>query len=175
MTTAEAINLIEAGQPSSTEPLTWADLGCGSGVFSRALASLLPVNSKITCIDQQQQDFKECVVNGVTLEFIRADFTQLDFGSLRYDGFLLANSLHFIQKKTFFQYLRGQLKAGGTLLLVEYDSSRSNPWVPYPIPFAELVRLGQSVGFRQARKLGEHRSVYGPVNMYACELKLSAL
>ena len=176
MTISEATILIEAGKPTSTQPLNWADLGCGSGLFSQALASLLPVGSAVLGIDQKQQKFRETVIQGVNLDFVRADFTQFDFGDTLYNGFLLANSLHYVQDKdTLLHQLKDQLKADGMLLLIEYDTRKSNPWVPYPIPFFDLVRMGQSVGFPQARKLGERNSRYGSQKMYACELKMTKL
>ncbi len=175
MTISEAITLIEAGKPTSPKPALWADLGCGSGLFSRALASLLPAGSKIIGIDQEQQ-FKETFINRVDLEFIQADFNQFNFGNIFYDGFMLANSIHYIQdKETLLQDLKEQLKIDGTLLLVEYDTTKSNPWVPYPISFANLVRLGHSLGFSYAQKLGERNSRYGSQKMYACKLKMTKL
>jgi len=173
MTAQDAINLIEGTQPFGAEPMMWADLGCGTALFSQALASLLPAGSRILCMDRDMQYLKENVVNDVRLDFVVGDFLDYDFGNTKYDGFLLANSIHFVlEKGTLLANLRNQLKDGGRLLLVEYESQVGNAWVPYPIPFEDLVSLSLSLGFRFARKLGEYDSIYGAGTMYSCELRM---
>ena len=47
MQLTEAIKLIQHKGILQTEPQTWADLGCGAGLFTQALASLLHENSTI--------------------------------------------------------------------------------------------------------------------------------
>jgi predicted methyltransferase len=37
----DAVRLLASPELDAREPQTWADLGCGDGVFTRALASLL--------------------------------------------------------------------------------------------------------------------------------------
>lgn len=68
MNAADAIKLIEKGI-TGDELQLWADLGCGSGTFTRALASLLPVGSKVLAVDKERQDLPN---------FIQADLINDD-------------------------------------------------------------------------------------------------
>lgn len=95
----DAISLIDGGELFGSGPLQWADLGSGSGLFSHALAYLLPQGSKVLCLDRDAKNFTETNVNGVKLEFVTGDFMGYDFGNTKFDGFLLANSMHFVQDK----------------------------------------------------------------------------
>jgi hypothetical protein len=45
------------------------------------------------------------------------------------------------------------LKAGGALLLVEYDADKGNPHVPYPLSFETWRALADANGFAGTRKL----------------------
>ena len=47
-----AIQLITKGVESNGQPQVWADLGAGSGLFSRALSSILPDKSIIHAVDK---------------------------------------------------------------------------------------------------------------------------
>ena len=60
MELSTAIALIRKGiRNESIEPQVWADLGAGSGLFSRALATLLPPASKIYAVDRDQASLNE--------------------------------------------------------------------------------------------------------------------
>jgi hypothetical protein len=66
----------------------------------------------------------------------------------------MANSLHFQRdKRPVLELVRGYVKAEGRLILIEYDSDRGNPWVPYPLSYPSWERLAASVGFRDTRLL----------------------
>lgn len=160
MTESEAAKLIESGL-TTTSPQRWADLGCGSGVFTRALASLLPSGSQIIGVDVNQSSSPEGLLNGVELTFVKSDFTRLDFSNQSFDGFLLANSLHYVvDQADFLEALISRLNLAGRLIIVEYDTNNSNQWVPFPVSYSKLTSMVQSIGQGQISKIGERQSIY---------------
>src|SRR4029077_7090132 len=82
-----------------------------------------------------------------------ADFTKpLDLSAL--DGVVMANALHSVEDKPpVAAPVRGYLKHGGRLLLVEYDSDRGNNWVPYPMSFKTWRDVAAEAGFVETRQL----------------------
>lgn len=171
MTIEEAKALIGTAEFTSTSPQNWADLGCGSGLFSKALAEFLPVDSHILCLDKDGQNWRMIDAGQVRLEFQRVDFVQETIPATNLDGILMANSLHYISDKTvLIQKLRSCLGAHGKFLVVEYDTERANRWVPYPITFSKLEKIFASLGFTKIKKIGERKSVYGLELMYAAEV-----
>ena len=54
----EAVNLIMKGFDSISINQVWADIGCGEGVFTKALASLLSEGSMIYAIDKNQNSLQ---------------------------------------------------------------------------------------------------------------------
>lgn len=168
MTLDDAIKLIESADLNDA-PQQWADLGCGSGLFTEALASLLPRGSKVTGVDKTRQSLKASAGNGVSIAFYQADFQRdrLPFPSL--DGILMANALHFIaDKQALIDKLTACLKPAGAFLIVEYDTDSPNPWIPHPISYENLINLFQRCGFPGIRKTGERQSLYGGRKMYGC-------
>ena len=165
MTHAEALDLIRAGVP--TEKGVWADLGAGSGVFTRALADLLGAEGRIYAVDRQPARAAEHASDRATIIPVRADFTEpLELPTL--DGLLMANSLHFVRRhERVLAPLVRHLQPGGTLLLVEYDIWRGSPWIPFPVPFAKFEALAPKVGLSEAREVGRRGSRYGPRDLYA--------
>jgi ubiquinone/menaquinone biosynthesis C-methylase UbiE len=138
---------------------TWADLGAGAGAFTLALADLIGPHGIIHAIDRDRAALAElrgAFVSSVTQAELRAhaaDFTRrLDLADL--DGVVMANSLHFVEDKAaVLALVRGYLKPGGRLLLVEYDSDRGNAWVPHPLAFETWRELANDAGFVETRKL----------------------
>ena len=66
----------------------------------------------------------------------------------------MANSLHFVEEKAaVLALIRGYLKHGGRLLLVEYDSDRGNEWVPHPLSFETWRDVATHAGFLDTRQL----------------------
>lgn len=166
----EAIALIKSLKTDQHTPQYWADLGCGSGLFSRALAALLPKQSHILCMDKDAQKLATDNFNEVKLEFIQADFGDYDFEGNIFNGILMANSLHYIQDKVcLIERLVTVLTPNGSIVIVEYDTEKANHWVPYPIPYIKLQSLLQRMGTHQLVKLGERQSNFGSM-MYACEI-----
>ena len=167
MTRLQAVELIGAGIDSKAAQ-SWADLGCGSGTFTTALASLLPSKSTIHAVDIQPQSFPS-YVGEVQVRFYEYDFTKDDLPFSDLDGILMANSLHYVSEPlTLIKRLSVKLKQEtGRFLIVEYDRRNANRWVPYPIPFNDAVKLFAAAGYNKIIKTGERPSRYGQATIYA--------
>ncbi|HCW09353.1 MAG TPA: hypothetical protein DGG95_18515, partial [Cytophagales bacterium] len=94
----ECIQLIERGFPKKIDKLIWADLGCGNGLFTKALASLLGKKSKIFALDKTHQII-EPIYHYSEIEFIKTDFVGEPLTLKNLDGVLMANSLHYVKDK----------------------------------------------------------------------------
>ena len=151
------VRLLRNGVPAKGG--VWADLGCGWGAFTLALADLIGPTGTIYAVDKNRQSLREMeqsmrsLFPSVTLHSIVADFTQpLSLPPL--SGVVMANSLHYVRKKdALLQRVRGYLQPQGRLLLVEYNADVGNPWVPYPLSFESWSRLARANGFTQTRLL----------------------
>ena len=138
---------------------TWADLGSGEGAFTLALADLLGPTGTIHSIDRDERALRvqertlRSAFPGVALTPIVADFaTPLQLPPL--DGIVMANSLHFEPDQlAVLRLVRGYLRPGGRLVLVEYDSDHGNPWVPHPLSFGSWRALAAEAGLRDTRRL----------------------
>jgi ubiquinone/menaquinone biosynthesis C-methylase UbiE len=146
----------------------WADLGCGDGTFTVALASLLPAGSTVHAIDDDTRALARLPArNGhVAIVAHAADFTAFPWPIDGLDGVLMANSLHYVAAQAAF--LRGvdRTLRRRRMLLVEYDIARANTWVPYPISCTSAVELFRSAGYGVATPLGRKRSVYRRGDIY---------
>ena len=137
----------------------WADLGSGSGAFTLALADLLGAGGHIYSVDtdtralREQRDVMQARFPAVNLEQRVADFAKpLDLPPL--DGIVMANSLHFQRRKEpVLQQVRGMLKPGGRLVLVEYNADKGNIWVPFPLSYPTWQTLSLANGFVETRLL----------------------
>jgi SAM-dependent methyltransferase len=138
---------------------SWADLGSGGGAFTLALAELLGPGGRIVSVDRDAKALsgQARALDGrypeVHLEPRAADFTR-PLGLTQLDGIVMANSLHFVRDKLpVLALVRGYLRDGGRLILVEYDADRGNPWVPHPLSFGTWQQLAADAGFRETRRL----------------------
>ena len=168
-----AIGLIEKGLDLATRAQLWADLGAGEGLFTRALATLLPTGSTIYAVDQQATAINNIRMDkGISLIPIVQDFTE-DIPALKnLDGILLANAIHYVQhKEAFLGKLKNYLKAEGRLILVEYDTEQANAWVPYPLSYNKLEKLASSLNFTYIKQLAMRGSLYRKEGIYAAMLK----
>src|SRR5712691_5799397 len=157
MVHADHVNLLRKG--IFNQGGTWADLGSGTGAFTLALADLLGPAGHIYSVDQnagslrEQERVMRTRFPSTTVHYINADFTRkLDLPPL--DGIVMANSLHYVRKKDpVLQLVRGYLRPGGRLILVEYNADHGNMWVPYPLPYNTWEALARQNGFTQTRLL----------------------
>ena len=175
MQISQAKQLIQNAPIPPMQPMIWADLGCGSGIFTQALAALLPPKSTIYAVDQSQQDIPQPVDKAVKIEFVQANFEKDDWylGGEKLEGVMMANALHYVADKVdFLKRLFRYCSKSVLFIVVEYDHMNANPWVPYPIDFEHLKKLFQQVGFSGVEKLGERESIYGGGKMYACSAKI---
>ena len=165
------VNLLRGGVPS--EGGVWADFGSGQGAFTLALAELIGPEGLIISVDSDQGSVKvqKDALHArfperppKSMLYMVADFTQsLDVPPL--DGLVMANSLHFqrLQDKIV-QQVHAYLRPGGCFIVVEYNLSRGNPWIPFPVPFSTLKELANRNGFTGTRLLATRPSrVWGEI------------
>ena len=136
-------------------PGIWADLGAGTGTFTRALAEILGPGSTIYAVDHDPDAVaaleRAARVDGVRIVPILGDFARAlalpGAAPGKLDGILLANALHFVPEPArVLQSLVRWLRPGGSVVLIEYDRRRANRWVPYPIEQARLAELAEQAG-----------------------------
>jgi len=162
MNRADLVALIQGGVAAKGG--RWADLGAGEGAFTLALADLLGPGAHITAVDKDAGALGQITSvsrkKPTTINLVVGDFTrQLPLTDL--DGVVMANSLHFVRDKApVLKSVRDMLRPGGTLIVVEYDADRGNPWVPHPFSFTTWQRLAAAAGFEQIRRLGTYPSRY---------------
>jgi ubiquinone/menaquinone biosynthesis C-methylase UbiE len=156
---------------------TWADLGSGEGAFTLALADLLGPTGVIHTVDRdaralevQLGRLREAFPDTSVAPLV-ADFTKpLALPPL--DGIVMANSLHFVRdKRSVLGLVRGYLRPGGHLVLVEYDADRGNPFVPFPLSFATWAQVAAEAGFRDTRRLASVPSRFLGSNDSALSLR----
>jgi trans-aconitate methyltransferase len=163
MSHENAVALIQNAVTANV-PQRWADLGCGSGTFTKALHSLLPLGSYITAVDRESQR-----LDMPGAEFVRANFEKDELGLSGLDGILMANSLHYVKDKAaLIRKLEFSFADDPKFVVIEYDNRRANPWVPYPIPFEQLKSIFKGLGYTKIRKIAERPSAYS--GMIYCAL-----
>ncbi len=163
MQLSQAVSLIKTDHFSYSTHQNWADLGCGTGTFTLALAVLLQAPSIIHAVDKDEAALYKIPTqhNEITIEKRRGDFIKEDLAFTNLDGILIANALHYVKDKaTLIQKLQSYLHGTGCFLIVEYETDAANPWVPYPIRFQALEGLFHDMGFKKVEKLGELPSRY---------------
>lgn len=163
----QAINLIKTSIITNIKSSVWTDLGCGTDLFTNALAFLLADNSTVYAIDKSKQNIGSG--RSVNINFIQLDFVQSDLKLPLLDGIMMANSLHYVKDKyAFLNRISAYIKPNGKLLIVEYDRTKANPWMPFPINFYSVQNLLNNTGFQDVIKISERPSAFGSVNMYSC-------
>lgn len=147
----------------------WADLGAGSGTFTRALAAVLSADSRIYAIDRDPDAVAALSAWASThaphVTALTADLTRaLDLAALvgdPLDGILLANALHFMRNSDrVLARLVESLRPDGRVVVVEYDQRESSRWVPYPIPISALSALAAAAGVSPFTVTASRPSMY---------------
>jgi SAM-dependent methyltransferase len=159
---ADHVNLLRDGVPSQGG--VWADFGSGWGAFTLALAELIGAGGAIYSVDRdgralgEQERQLKARFPQVEAHLIRGDFTRpLDLPPL--DGLVAANSLHFQRHpEQVVRLLKGYLRPGGRMIVVEYNVEGGNFAVPHPLPFHRWETLARRVGFSHTRLLATRPS-----------------
>jgi ubiquinone/menaquinone biosynthesis C-methylase UbiE len=170
-----AITLIKNGLPPSAIPQTWADLGAGSGLFTKALSTLLPDESTIYAIDQETKALNSIVLPSgkILLKKVTIDFANDPIVVEPLDGVLMANALHFVRDKfAFIGKIKKAVKPSAKIVIVEYDRDTANPWVPYPISYKSLQRLAGVSGLGSIAKIGSTPSKFHGADIYSALLEI---
>jgi len=151
-------------------PTTWADLGCGEGTFTLALAGVLAAGSVIHAMDLDAAALRHIPSEhrGVRLITHRGDFTKQPWPFADLDGVLLANSLHYVENQpAFIRVCETRMTPRRHFLIVEYNTNDANRWVPYPVSQTTLTALFQRAGYASVTMLGTRKSIYRRAPLYA--------
>ena len=150
-------------------PGVWADLGAGSGTFTRALARMLGPASTIYAVDHDASAsaaLRALAARSPTRVVpVSADFTRTlelpGLGGALLDGILMANSLHFVRDaERVLTELVQRVRVGGRVVVVEYDRRAPSRWVPYPIDAAKWPRLAEAAGLSRPAITARRPSAY---------------
>lgn len=164
MTHSQHVRLIK-GAITSTGGI-WADLGSGEGAFTLALrdllgdsASIFSIDNSVSALEAQKKHFNDLFPNS-HIRYLTQDFTTpLELPLL--DGILMANSLHYVLNQTaFLLSIKNYLKPNGYFVLVEYNSSTGNRWVPFPLSFERFAEIAHNSGFERVNKTGSVPSTF---------------
>ena len=129
----DAIDMLAESGVEALGPTIWADLGCGDGTFTRALADMLASGSLIHAIDLDGSALRRIpsAHKGVRISTHRGDFMKQPWPFAALDGILMANSLHYVEHQAaFIRDCESHMRLPRRFLLVEYDVSEANRWVP---------------------------------------------
>jgi trans-aconitate methyltransferase len=170
MRLGDAIDMIADSGVEALGPATWADLGCGDGTFTRALADLLASGSTIHAMDRDGSALRRIpsAHKGVRIQTHRGDFTSHPWPFADLDGILMANSLHYVaDQATFIRACESRMTSRRRFLIVEYDTNEASRWLPYPVNRTTLTALFARAGYRSITFLRSRPSLYRRASLYA--------
>lgn len=162
----DAFALLRAAIPSADGEV-WADLGAGTGVFTRALAEIVGAGGRVIAVDRDAGALRVIRAwaarhtQGPAIDAVEADVAgPLDLPPL--DGVVMANVLHFIpDARSMLARVSARLKPGGRLVLIEYEGRRPSRWVPFPVSAAHFVELAAASGLAPPRVVATRPSAFG--------------
>jgi SAM-dependent methyltransferase len=171
----DAIDMLAESGVEALGPTIWADLGCGDGTFTRALADMLAPGSLIHAIDLDGSALRRIpsVHKGVRISTHRGDFMKQPWPFAGLDGILMANSLHYVENQAaFIRDCESHMRLPRRFLLVEYDVSEANRWVPNPVSQTRLTALFERAGYSSVRVLRSRPSLYRRASLYSVAVGL---
>jgi len=151
-------------------PTVWADLGCGTGTFTLALAELLAAGSAIHAMDRDASALRSMpsTHENVRIATHRGDFTTRTWPFANLNGILMANSLHYVRdQERFIRACEPQMTSPRRFLIVEYDTTEAGRWLPYPVGLARLTELFTAAGYSSITVLRSRPSVFRRAALYA--------
>jgi ubiquinone/menaquinone biosynthesis C-methylase UbiE len=166
----DAIDLLADSGVGTLGPTAWADLGCGTGTFTLALADLLAPGSVIHAMDRDRWALRKIPSShkSVSITIHRGDFTNQVWSFDHLDGILMANSLHYVNEQAaFIRACEARMTSPRRFLVVEYDTHEASRWLPYPVPQTRLTALFTAAGYSSIRLLRSRPSVYRRAALYA--------
>jgi SAM-dependent methyltransferase len=172
----DAIDMLADSGVEALGPTIWADLGCGDGTFTLALAELLASGSTIHAMDLVASALRRIpsAHRGVRITTHRGDFTKQPWPFAGLDGILMANSLHYVEnQESFIRTCEQRMKSPRRFLIVEYDTSHAGRWLPYPVSQARLTDLFERAGYFSIKVLRSRASIYRRAPLYAAAIGLS--
>ncbi|MFP4323264.1 MAG: class I SAM-dependent methyltransferase [Anaerolineales bacterium] len=145
----------------------WADVGCGEGAFTLALADCLYGHGTIHALDQSIDaletlwDAMQAQFPNILLKAHEADFNRPLPFPRELQGLVIANALHFVpyERQIFVLInLIRHVRVGGAVILVEYNSAWGNKAVPYPISMARWATLAAQIFASEPTTLWQYNS-----------------
>jgi trans-aconitate methyltransferase len=170
MRAGDAVEMLADSRVRPLGPTIWADLGCGAGTFTLALAELLAAGSTIHAVDRDASALRRIPAAHRSVEITthRLDFTRQPWPFAPVDGILLANSLHYVEDQAaFIRGCESQMNERRHYLIVEYDTNEASRWVPFPVNATRLTTLFERAGYSSLRVLHRRPSVYRRAPLYA--------
>jgi ubiquinone/menaquinone biosynthesis C-methylase UbiE len=168
----DAIEMLATSGVEALGPTTWADLGCGDGTFTLALAAVLASGSLIHAMDRDASALRRLpsAYRRVRITTHRGDFMQQPWPFADLDGILMANALHYVENQgAFIRECEPHMRQR-RFLIVEYDTSDDSRWVPYPVSQTRLTTLFERAGYARVRVLCSRPSIYRRAPLYAAAI-----
>ena len=122
-------------QPPQRNVELWADLGSGSGFFTRILKEQISNAIVIQFDIRLPHSHKDL--------FVLGDIRFLPFRTISFDGILCSQVMHYFsqnERKKILHQITKVLKPNGFLVLIEYNTSRNASWIPYPLPLNDFSK-----------------------------------
>ncbi|MGD2068529.1 MAG: class I SAM-dependent methyltransferase [Gemmatimonadota bacterium] len=172
MTHPEAVDFIRSAVDVAPGAAgAWADLGAGTGTFTRALAQLLGAGGVVLAVDRDRRAVEslrglaERSRDGARIEAVAGDLTAPGhipaLEDVTLDGVLFGNSLHFLSRpERALGWAGRRIVPGGRVVVIEYEREGASRWVPYPLPLRRLRTVLEAAGLPSPSVTARRPSAY---------------